>query len=96
MSAVASAIAGSAAAPRQAWILSPAQDALFVVAAPLLALAAAIAAFAFLGASDATAYILLLHVVFTVAPLTSFAASSGRSCSHRCSRSASPPQRSRI
>ena len=52
---------------RQAWILSPAQDALLVVAAPLLVLAAAVAAFAFLGAVDATAYILLLHVVLTVA-----------------------------
>ena len=52
---------------RQAWILSPAQDTLFVVAAPLLVLAAAVAAFAFLGAVDATAYILLLHVVLTVA-----------------------------
>jgi hypothetical protein len=65
MSAAASAI--PAPALRQAWILSPAQDALFVVAAPLLALGAAIAAFAFLGAADATAYIVLLHIVFTVA-----------------------------
>jgi hypothetical protein len=47
--------------------LSPAQDALFVVAAPLLALGAAIATFASFGAAAATAYIVLLHVVFTVA-----------------------------
>ena len=73
MSAVASAIAASAPAPapapapHRAWILSPAQDALFVVGAPLLTLAAAIAAFAYFGAADATAYIVLLHVVFTVA-----------------------------
>ena len=52
---------------RQTWILSPTQDALLVVAAPLLVLAAAVAAFAFLGAVDATTYILLLHVVLTVA-----------------------------
>lgn len=35
--------------------------------APLLALAAAIAAFGYFGATAATAYIVLLHVVFTVA-----------------------------
>ena len=67
MSAVASAIAASAPAPRRAWILSPAQDALFVVGAPLLTLGAAVAAFGYFGAADATAYIVLLHVVFTVA-----------------------------
>ena len=69
MSAAASAITAPApaAAPRRAWILSPAQDALFVVGAPLLTLAAAIAAFGYFGAADATAYIVLLHVVFTVA-----------------------------
>jgi hypothetical protein len=54
-------------ASRQAWILGPTQDALFVVAAPLLVLIAAVAAFALLGAADATASILLLHVVLTVA-----------------------------
>lgn len=52
---------------RQAWILGPAQDALFVVAAPLLVLGAAVALFAVLGASQATGYIILLHVVLTVA-----------------------------
>ena len=67
MSAVASAIATPAPASRRAWILSPAQDALFVVAAPSLVLVAAIASFAVLGPADATAHILLLHVVFTVA-----------------------------
>ncbi len=64
---VLSAIPAPAQAPRQAWILSPAQDTLLVVAAPLLALGAAVAAFDFLGAADATAYIVLLHLVFTVA-----------------------------
>ena len=67
MSAIASAVAAPAAAPRQAWILSPAQDALLVVGAPLLTLAAAVATFGYFGAADATAYIVLLHVVFTVA-----------------------------
>jgi hypothetical protein len=67
MSAVASAITAPATPSRQAWILSPTQDALFVVAAPLFSLGAAIAAFAFFGAADATAYIVFLHVVFTVA-----------------------------
>jgi len=67
MSAVASAVAAPAPTPHRAWILSPAQDALFVVGAPLFTLAAAISAFAYLGAADATAYIVLLHVVFTVA-----------------------------
>ena len=67
MSAIASAVAAPAAAPRQAWILSPAQDALLVVGAPLLTLAAAVATFGYFGAAAATAYIVLLHVVFTVA-----------------------------
>jgi hypothetical protein len=67
MSAVASNIASSTASAPQAWILSPAQDALFVVAAPLIVLIAAIAAFTWVGAAEATASILLLHVVLTVA-----------------------------
>jgi hypothetical protein len=67
MSATASGVAAPATPRRQAWILSPAQDALFVVAAPPLALGAAIAALAFVGAAEATAYIVLLHVVLTVA-----------------------------
>jgi hypothetical protein len=67
MSAVASAVSSAAAPRRPAWILGPTQDALFVVAAPPLVLAAAIVAFAWLGPAEATAYILLLHVVLTVA-----------------------------
>jgi hypothetical protein len=53
----------------RAWILSPAQDTLFVVAAPVLVLAAALVSFSVLGAADATAYILLLHVADGRAPL---------------------------
>lgn len=67
MSAVLPFTAEAPATPRQNWILSPAADTLFVVAAPLLVLAAAIALFAAVGAADATAYIVLLHVVLTVA-----------------------------
>ncbi|HVS23932.1 MAG TPA: hypothetical protein VMU03_09445 [Gammaproteobacteria bacterium] len=67
MSAVLSASSPPRAAARQNWILGPAQDTLFIVAAPPLVLGAAIALFAALGAADATAYIMLLHVVLTVA-----------------------------
>jgi len=67
MSAVLPAVGPLSPVSRQAWILSPAQDTLFVVAAPVLVLAAALVSFSVLGAADATAYILLLHVVLTVA-----------------------------
>ncbi|HZF28966.1 MAG TPA: hypothetical protein VE907_07600 [Gammaproteobacteria bacterium] len=62
-----SAVLTAAAPARQNWILGPAQDTLFVVAAPALVLAAAVALFAVLGPADATASIVLLHVVLTVA-----------------------------
>lgn len=52
---------------RQNWILAPLHDALFVVLTPVIALALALALFASFGAADATTYILLLHVVLTVA-----------------------------
>ena len=67
MSAVLTAAPPDRVPARQNWILSPVQDTLFVVAAPALVLAAAVALFAALGAADATAYIVLLHVVLTVA-----------------------------
>src|SRR5678816_3218231 len=67
MSAVLSSTSSSPPAVRQNWILSPLQDGLLVVAAPLLVLAAAVALFAVLGTAEATAYIVLLHVVLTVA-----------------------------
>jgi hypothetical protein len=52
---------------RQNWVLDPLQDALLVIAAPLLALAAALALFRFAGAEQATALIVIAHIVFTVA-----------------------------
>ncbi len=67
MSAVLPAVGPLPPVARQAWILSPAQDTLFVVAAPVLVLIAAVVSFGVLGAADASAYILLLHVVLTVA-----------------------------
>lgn len=53
--------------PRQNWVLDPLQDALLVIAAPLLALAAAIALFSFAGAKQATSLIIIAHIVVTVA-----------------------------
>jgi hypothetical protein len=53
--------------PTQHWVLSPLQDGLFIVAAPALALGAALLVFGWLGAAAATSIILLTHVVFTVA-----------------------------
>ena len=53
--------------PAQNWILSPVQDSLFIIAAPLLALGLALLSFNWLGAAAATAAILVTHVVFTVA-----------------------------
>jgi hypothetical protein len=53
--------------PRQNWILDPLQDALFVIAAPLLVLAAALIAFKTLGGAAAASLIIVTHIVFTVA-----------------------------
>jgi tetratricopeptide (TPR) repeat protein len=55
------------AQPLQNWILNPLQDTVFVVAAPLIVLAGALGAFSVLGAADAATYILLFHIVLTVA-----------------------------
>ena len=52
---------------KQNWILNPFQDTVFVIAAPLLALVAALGAFALWGGQRATAIIIATHVVFTVA-----------------------------
>lgn len=53
--------------PRQRWVLTPVQDGLFIIAAPLLSLAFALAAFALLPAERAATLVLVTHVVLTVA-----------------------------
>lgn len=53
--------------PKQNWILDPLQDTAFIIAAPLLSLGAALAAFALWGGQKATSIIIATHVVFTVA-----------------------------
>jgi len=55
------------ATPRQNWVLDPVQDMLFVIAAPILVLLAALAMFRTLGAEAATSFIIVGHIVFTVA-----------------------------
>lgn len=52
---------------KQNWILDPLQDTLFVIAAPVLVLLAALAAFRALGAETAAQFIIVGHIVFTVA-----------------------------
>lgn len=54
-------------APRQNWILDPAQDMAAIILAPLLVLAVALIMFATLGAVAATALIVTTHIVMTVA-----------------------------
>ncbi|MFT4046286.1 MAG: hypothetical protein QM661_06265 [Solimonas sp.] len=49
------------------WILGPRRDLLFIVAAPLLVFALALALFGLRGAATATSAILLTHVIMTVA-----------------------------
>lgn len=51
---------------RQNWILDPFQDTLFVIAAPVLVLVAALGAFRIFGAEAATQLIIVGHIVFTV------------------------------
>ena len=51
----------------QGWVLDPTQDAVFIIAAPLLVLAIALVAFRMLPAADATSLIIVSHVVLTVA-----------------------------
>ncbi len=58
---------GSTAVATQNWVLTPFQDSLFIIVAPLLVLGVALALFGVFGAAEATAYILLAHVVMTVA-----------------------------
>ncbi|HKE96248.1 MAG TPA: hypothetical protein VKB34_18205 [Povalibacter sp.] len=53
--------------PVQNWILNPLQDSFFVIATPLLVMAAALALFRALGAAAATSLIIVAHIVFTVA-----------------------------
>ena len=52
--------------PAQNWILDPFQDAVFILGAPLIVLALALAAFLLLDATVATALIIGAHFVFTV------------------------------
>lgn len=52
---------------RQNWVLQPSLDFLMIIAAPILALAAALLVFAFRGSEVATSSIILFHVVATVA-----------------------------
>ncbi|MDB5988201.1 MAG: hypothetical protein JWR16_3254, partial [Nevskia sp.] len=49
------------------WILDPTQDAVFIIAAPLLVLALSLLTFHFVDAGDAAALIILVHMVMTVA-----------------------------
>src|SRR4051812_14216424 len=58
----------AALAPRkQNWILDPVQDGVWVIGAPLITLGLALLAFTFTKAATATAWIIVSHVVFTVA-----------------------------
>ncbi|MDB5986648.1 MAG: hypothetical protein JWR16_1701, partial [Nevskia sp.] len=57
----------SASRPLQNWILDPTQDAVFIIAAPLLVLALALLTFHFVSPADAAALIILVHMVMTVA-----------------------------
>ncbi len=53
--------------PAQNWILDPFQDTVFILAAPFIVLALALSAFLFLEPAAATALIIGVHIVFTVA-----------------------------
>jgi hypothetical protein len=53
--------------PAQNWILDPLQDAVFILAAPAIVLVLALAAFVALEPAAATALVLGVHIVFTVA-----------------------------
>src|SRR5215831_203272 len=53
--------------PKQNWVLDPLQDALFIIAAPLIALAFGLIAFAQLGAAAATSFVIVTHIIMTVA-----------------------------
>src|SRR4051812_7022818 len=51
----------------QNWVLSPFQDSVLIIIAPLLTLAAALIAMSYLGAVKGATLVLIAHVVFTVA-----------------------------
>lgn len=51
----------------QNWVLNPFQDAVFIIAAPLIVLSLAIWAFAHYGAAQAATLIITVHIVMTVA-----------------------------
>src|SRR4051812_26721178 len=53
--------------PNQNWILNPLQDAVFIIAAPLIVLALALFAFAKFDVAVATSLIITTHIVMTVA-----------------------------
>ena len=53
--------------PAQNWVLDPLQDTVFILAAPWIVLALALAAFLFLGPLAASVSIIGIHFVFTVA-----------------------------
>jgi hypothetical protein len=57
----------SAARAKQNWVLDPFQDSLFVIAAPILVLIAALSLFQIFGAEAATQFVIVGHIVFTVA-----------------------------
>jgi len=52
--------------PKQNWILTPFQDGLFIVAAPLIVLAWSLWTFFYFGAVKATGLVIVTHVIFTV------------------------------
>ncbi len=57
----------AAARPAQNWILTPFQDSLFIIAAPLIVLGLALSTFLFLSPAESTSCIIVAHVIFTVA-----------------------------
>jgi hypothetical protein len=57
----------SRTARHQNWILDPLQDAIFIIAAPVLVIIAALLAFRMLGGVQATTLIIVTHIIFTVA-----------------------------
>ena len=59
--------AAPTALPAQNWILDPFQDAVYILAAPFIVLALALSAFLVLEPAAATALIIGVHIVFTVA-----------------------------
>lgn len=53
--------------PRQNWVLNPVQDTLLIIVAPFIVLGLGLLAFHFYGAAEATALIVVSHIVMTVA-----------------------------